>query len=139
VYHGLNDLKFLLNALPDQDRRDVFGMFEKGFVLHKRGTLLRYGTAFLLLGVAEEENVPLDSEEYYENLFYHAIETVLHRTGWGPENLEVDVTIEGWSHSDEGLAGGDLSELDEETLRYLLFDGQISSEEFARAILKHEG
>jgi hypothetical protein len=139
VYHGLNDLEFLFHALPDRDRRRVFESFEEGFILHKRSALLRCGVAFLLLGVAEEENVDLDEEQYYEDLFYRVIESILHKVGLGAERIDVEVTIEGWNHPNEGLAAGDLSELSEEQLRFLLFDGQISSEQFARAVLESSG
>jgi len=139
VYHGIEDLELLFHHLPDKDRGDIFGEFEEGIMPHKRSQLLRYGAAFLLLGVVEEENVDLDEEEYYEHVFYYLIETVLHKAGgMRPREIDVDVTIEKWTHPNEGLAAVDPAELEEETLRYLLFDGQISSEEFSRGILNRD-
>lgn len=135
VYYGLNDVEFLFHNLPDDDRQEVFESFEEGFVFHKRGTLLRLATSFLLLGVAEEENIELDEEDFYENTFRHVIESILHKAGYGADKIDVQIEIKGWSHPNEGLAGGDLSKLSEDNLRYLLFDGQITSEEFAQAIL----
>lgn len=138
VYQGLSDLAFLFHNLPKGDRNDVFEMFEDGFVLHPLGPLLRHSTAFLFTGVIEQENVGFDDEEYYEYNFNHIIEMVLFDIGMGADKIDVDVTIEGWDHPNEGLKAADLTELSEEKLRLLLFDGEISSEEFAHGILDRD-
>lgn len=135
VYHGIEDLEILFDHLPAEHRQEIFNEYEEGLVLHKRSQLFRYSTAFVLLGVAEAENVDLDDEEFHSHLFKHALETVLHKDGFGPRKLDVDVTIEGWSHPNEGMVAGDLSDLTDEQLRYLLFDGQISNDEFAEAVV----
>lgn len=135
VYNSLGDLQILFDHLPDSDRKDAFATLQEGMIHRDRVQVLRRGVAFLLLGVIEQENVDLDDEDFYENTFYHVIETVLFKAGLGAEKIDVDVEVEGWSHPDEGLAGGDLNELSEEQLRRLLFAGHISSEDFAHGVL----
>lgn len=135
VYYGVDDLELLFYRLPQKHRQRVFEQYEEGLLVHKRSQLLRCSTAFLFLGVAEVENIELDDNEFYSHLFRNVIETALHRVGRGAERIDVDVTIEGWHNPDEGIAGADLSELTEQQLRYLLFDGQISNKEFAEAVL----
>lgn len=137
VYYGIQDLAFLFHQLPKTQRQEVFGAFEDGKIVHKRSQLLRAGAAFLLLGVAEEEDVPLDDEAFYEDAFEVMLESVLNKAGFGADKIDVPVTIEGFGSPDDAPTQN-LERASDQFLRHLLFGGEITNEEFAEAILKKQ-
>lgn len=134
LYHALGDLRILFNRLSDRDRQRVFQELEEGLVSMPREPLLYDATALIALGVLEQEDLPLDDEEFYETYLRQVIENVLFDQGLGANRIDVEVDIEGWTPP------GDLSEVAPEnlrpdSLRRLLFEGEISNEEFSRGIL----
>jgi len=97
---------------------------------------------FTAKGVLEQRNMEPDNEEFYENLLTQVIRWVTHDMGnrGGFEELGVEVTINGYDAAIpiDPTDRKDLGEYSEERLRTFLHQGDITSEQFARAILEKD-
>jgi len=138
VQYGMRDLDILYLDLPDDQRRRAMGEFDDRYPIPR---VLTLGVPFLMAAVIETTNDEPDDEEFYSALFEGLIEKTIHKiagvTG-APEQITVDVTINGWTDPRRGFASMDPQKLGraltEQDLRMLLFADEITSEEFAEAI-----
>lgn len=98
---------------------------------------------FLLRSIMNRETDRLDDEDFLSKAIEDSVAEMLRgsnrRMGTtGYKNLDVNVKIDGWVPLDKAEWGVDLEELEDQQLRWLLRMGEISDEEFARAVLSDE-
>lgn len=137
THHALWDLPILYRQVGEEGRRKAFGPAVKQMAPWAPTNLLQESFAFLLLGVLEQTNRELDDEEFYETVFSGAIQLVLSKVSQGGAgSIDVDVTVEDWAPSKELHEHEPLSNLRGDTLEGLLQAGEISREEFSKAILE---
>ena len=140
---GLVDLKNCIHQLPDDRRRavyqDLFPPENTARDVPFRITSEAIG--FLLLGMMEVYNEDLDNKELLEkvieNSIYRMIRASDRRSGLVvPDGIEVE--IDGFTDIREWERDADPSELPEEYLDGLYAMGELTQEEFARAVLSDE-
>lgn len=138
---GLTDLVLLYHNLPEFQRQAVYEGYKSGTHQYPRERVLLNGGGLLLLGEIEQRNIPPDDEPFFEEVFARMLEHMFFKLGgvnYSPDNIELEVSIDGWSDPDKPFADLPVEELSEQHLRKLLFNGEITSEEFARGVLDRE-
>jgi hypothetical protein len=136
--NALLDFPILHSELGKHSRTEVFSPLIEEMWPWSPQNLVSDTMGLLILGVLENTNRDLDDEEFYESVFENSIRYILQETANGAENIDVDVSIDGWLEIDEIHKGEDLADIRPEVLRTLLQAGEISDTEFAEAILEQE-
>jgi len=137
---SLQDLATLYEHLPAKRRENVFRPVSKASAPFTLDVLLMRGFGFLAVGALEQSNRDLDDEEYYSRIFEGAIQHVLGTHPFEEATIEVDVTIDDWTPTDEQhIQNADLCELSFGTLHGLYLTQEITEEEFQEAICEKHG
>jgi hypothetical protein len=139
---GLLDLSAALYGVPKKTRGEIFDSLFHNWSVYEPARLVTNCMGFLLVGLMESLDKEMDDEEYLEFVVERALDRMLwasqYRMGVRSAELNVDITIDGWSSSKNLDQQLDPTEMSPEWLHGMYVMGELTQEEFARAVLSDE-
>lgn len=139
---AMYDLSNSLYDIPKKVREETFEELFENWAPQGPPRLITDCIGFLLVSLMENMGEDMDDEETLELLLKRSIDRMLwasqYRVGVRSAEIDVDVTVDGW-HSQKNIGDQiDPENMQPEWLHARYVTGEISQEEFARAVLSDE-